>query len=166
MKIRFAALAAALLALSACGETSAPQGQSSGGEAAQSGNVSLMAGKTLPDWLLFARSSNGGNVFFNQRTITRTADGAQADMWIQIEHRNIQVYGAEDSEKRTTITFNLERLHYQFKCPEEQFRIVTRQFMGAAEVVAAEQATPDALWRPVPPSGIARVALPVACRGR
>lgn len=155
--------AAALAALAACGQSDEGGAPAAGGGGA--GEVTLGATRTLPDWLLFLRTQDGGNVHFNQRSITRAADGT-ADLWIQIQHGHTQVHVSEDSDTTRTIAYVLERRHYRFNCAAEQFTILNRQFMDSMDVVAAEAPDPDALMRPVPPSGIARAALPIACRGR
>jgi hypothetical protein len=151
-----------LMALCACGEPSpAPSGAAGGAQ----GDVVLGATKNLPDWLLVARTADRGFVHFNQRSIRRNADGT-ADIWVEIRHGETQLHEAEDEKTRTALRYDVERLHYRFRCDQDQFVILARQFMGGRDVVAAESQMDPNLWRPVPVRGVARQVMPIACRGR
>jgi hypothetical protein len=153
-----------LLALSACGQPAPQQGGAPA--SAQPGDVVLGATKNLPDWLLVARTADRGFVHFNQRSIHRNADGT-ADIWVEIRHGDPQLRESEDAKTRMALHYQVERLHYRFRCGgQEEFVILARQFMAGRDEVAAEDAMDPALWRPVPPRGIARQVLPVACRGQ
>ena len=105
-----------------------------------------------------------GEVHFNQRTITRSADGSTADIWIQVRHGQPQIYQIEDASTETTIRYTAQRLHYRFNCTEQKFVVVERQIMGANEQVIARD-EPRQIWRNTPESGAARHVLPIACRG-
>ena len=158
--MRLATLAAPLLfALAACGDTP-PAKQ----VAAEPGQVTLGTTRNMPDWLLVARTSDGGFVHFNQRAIVRNADGT-ADIWVQIRHGRPQLYGEENATLETTVRYQLERLHYRFRCADDRFVILKRQFLSDEDSVDAEQDMPADLWRPVPATGPARVVQPIACRG-
>lgn len=162
-----AAFAAALLALAACGQASdAPAGQG-----ASSGPVVLATTRDMPDWLLVARQRDcppgadcpRGEVHFNQRTITRNADGT-ADIWVQVRHGQAQLFSVDTETTETTVRFTLERLHYRFNCQTTEFIVVERQIMGANETVIARD-EPRQIWR-LPVRGSATgVLLPIACRG-
>ncbi|MBL8548785.1 MAG: hypothetical protein JNJ73_02280 [Hyphomonadaceae bacterium] len=161
-----------LLALAACGEPAQPPAPAASPAPAQgaapsptASEVVLGSTKNLPDWLLVARTADAGYVHFNQRSIRRNGDGT-ADIWVEIRHGNPQLREAEDEKTRTAIHFRTERLQYRFNCVESRFVILKRQFMGGQDAVAAEDTMNPELWRGVPATGIARVVMPVACRGR
>jgi len=161
----FAALA---LAAAACG----PQGQTSSASQADSGGpVVLATTRNMPDWLLVARQRScapdedcpRGEVHFNQRTITRNPDGT-ADIWIQVRHGSGQLFHIETETTETTIRYELERLHYRFKCDSGDFIVVERQFMGANETVVARD-EPEAIYRRPVRGSVTGVIMPIACRG-
>ena len=93
MRLLLSALA--LLALAACGQAEAPKQEAP----ARPGPVVLSHTQNMPDWLLVARQRDcapgedcpRGEVHFNQRTITRSADGT-ADIWVQVRHGQTQLY--------------------------------------------------------------------------
>jgi hypothetical protein len=149
-----------LFTLAACGQSAAPRGQA---PAPQSeGSVLLGSTQNMPDWLLVLRTTEGGTVHFNQRTITR--QNGLADIWLQVRYGHPQAWDASDETTERTIRFDVERMHYRFNCAEETFVIVERQIMGANdEVVARDE--PQQIYRATPVSGVARQMLPVACRG-
>jgi hypothetical protein len=167
MKTLFSAFA--LLALAACGQAEAPSGQPQAptGE----GPVVLATTRNMPDWLLIARQRDcapgedcpRGEVHFNQRTITRNADGT-ADIWIQVRHGTPQLYQIEDATTETTIRFDVQRVHYRFNCTTEQFVVVERQIMGAGETVVARD-NPRQIYRAPVRGSVTAIALPIACRG-
>ncbi len=149
-----------LFTLAACGQPAAPQGQA---PATQSeGSVLLGSTQNMPDWLLVLRTTEGGTVHFNQRTITR--QNGLADIWLQVRYGHPQAWDASDETTERTIRFDVERMHYRFNCAEETFVIVERQIMGANEEVVARD-EPQQIYRATPISGVARQMLPVACRG-
>jgi hypothetical protein len=150
-----------LFGLCACGQqpSSTPAAGQGGGD------VTLGATKNLPDWLLVARTADRGYVHFNQRSIHRNADGT-ADIWVEIRHGTTQLREAEDALTRTAVRYDVERLHYRFRCAEDRFVILARQFMSGRDEVGAEEKMNPELWRPVPGRGIARQVSPIACRGR
>jgi hypothetical protein len=166
-------LAAALLfALAACGND-APDGAAR--PEGEGGNVLLDSTQALPDWLLVARQRDCprdapeaercglGDVHFNQRTITRNADGT-ADIWVQVRHGQPQLYEFETETTATTIRFELERLHYRFNCATEEFIVVERQIMGAGETVVARD-QPQPIYRAPVGGSVTRIIQPIACRG-
>ena len=163
------AFLAVLLSVAACGQsttnTSAPA-------AGAPGQVQLSGVGELPDWLLVAHQrdcSDGppqscvGDVFFNQRAITRNADGT-ADIWLQVRHAQPQLYVLEDNHTRTTVQFTTERIHYRFNCAAQQFTMVERQVMGAGDTVVAHDEPPQIYRAPVDGS-VTPVIMPIACRG-
>lgn len=169
MRFVFAALAA--LTLAACGQAE----KAADGPPAAEGSVQLGSTQNLPDWLLVARQAGTcapedapcrpGDIHFNQRTITRDAAAGTADIWIQVRYGQQQLYEADTETTERVIRFELERVHYRFKCAEEQFTIVERQIMGAGEVVVARD-EPMQLYRNLPGVGsVTRVIHPIACRG-
>lgn len=171
MIIPMRALAIALLlTLAACGEpaTDTKQGE---GENRDLGSVVLGSTQNLPDWLLVARQRDcapgegcpRGDVHFNQRTITRNADGT-ADIWIQVRHGLPQLYQLESETTETTIRFELERLHYRFNCTTAEFIVVERQIMGAGETVVARD-QPRAIYRAPVRGSATAIIQPIACRG-
>jgi len=124
---KFAFVLLAALA-AACGQPAAPtQQQEAQGEQGDGGPVVLATTRNLPDWLLVARQRDCaadappaeqcplGEVHFNQRTITRTPDGF-ADIWVQTRHGQPQLFEYETETTRTTVRFELQRLHYRFNC--------------------------------------------------
>jgi hypothetical protein len=127
--------------------------------------------RNLPDWLLVARQRDcdagencpRGEVLFNQRTITRNADGT-ADIWIQVHHGAPQLYSLEDEHTQTTIHYELERLHYRFNCASGQFYVAERQIMGSGETVVARE-TPRPIYRAPVQGSATGIIEPIACRG-
>ncbi len=176
MALSFRVLAAAaLFALAACGQ-SAPTGEKGAQPPSRDpGAVVLSGASELPDWLLVARQRDCaadappedrcplGEVHFNQRTITRTADGF-ADIWVQASHGQPQLFEFETEARRTTIRFTLERLHYRFNCGTHEFVVVERQIMGAADTVVARD-EPRQIYRAPLRGSITHVIMPIACRG-
>lgn len=165
-----------MFTLAACGQPAQPSGGAPAA-AANGGADSVMLGSTqnLPDWLLVARQRDCraegaadqdciGQVHFNQRTITRSADGATADIWVQVTHGQEQPYEYETETTRTLIRFNVQRLHYRFNCNEQTFVVVERQIMGANETVVARD-EPVQVYRAPAQGSITHIVLPIACRG-
>lgn len=162
-----------LLTLAACGQPAAPAGE--GAPAAQTSgeDESVILGTTrhMPDWLLVARQRSCapgeecplGEVHFNQRTITRSADGT-ADIWIQVRHGRAQLFETETETTETTVRYELERLHYRFNCNTDQFVVVERQIMGAGETVVARD-NPAQIYRAPVAGSVTGVIMPIACRG-
>ena len=160
----------ALLTLAACGQgqTTTQQGQTA---APQEGPVVLATTRNMPDWLLVARQRDcdpggdcpRGEVHFNQRTITRRADGT-ADIWVQVRHGTPQIYAIEDATTETTIRYEMQRVHYRFNCQTSQFFVVERQIMGAGETVVARDA-PQQIYRAPVRGSVTAIVMPIACRG-
>ena len=158
-----------IFTLAACGPSPADskQGQSAG----PPGPVILGTTRNMPDWLLVARQRDcavgedcpRGEVHFNQRTITRSADGT-ADIWVQVRHGLPQIYQLEDANTQTTIRFDVQRLHYRFNCQTQQFYVVERQIMGAGETVVARE-TPPQVYRAPAQGSVTAIVMPIACRG-
>ncbi|MFT3728857.1 MAG: hypothetical protein QM759_13620 [Terricaulis sp.] len=165
--MKYALAALAVLSLAACDNQ--PPGKGSAPAPGQSGTVALGSTQNLPDWLLIARQRDceiqncTGSVYFNQRSITRNADGT-ADIWIQTDHAIPQDYVEEDAHTVTTLHYTRERQHYRFKCEAEQFTVVERQIMGPRDTVIAHDAYNQPYRNPAPGS-LVPVILPVACKG-
>ncbi|MBL8546040.1 MAG: hypothetical protein JNL81_06220 [Hyphomonadaceae bacterium] len=152
-----------LFTLAACGQPAAPAGEAPATGAAQSdGSVLLGSTQNMPDWLLVLRTTEGGTVHFNQRTITR--QNGLADIWLQVRYGHPQAWDASDESTERVVRYDVERMHYRFNCAEETFVIVERQIMGSGEQVIARD-EPQQIYRATPASGVARQMLPVACRG-
>jgi hypothetical protein len=175
------ACAALALTLAACGQ---PQQASAPSASTDPGSVVLGSAQSLPDWLLVARQRDCrgetpaedreciGEVHFNQRTITRDAAAGTADIWIQVRHAQAQLFQMESATTETTIRFEVERLHYRFKCdfigrPADevgQFIVVERQIMGSGETVVARD-EPRAIYRAPRQGSVTGIIQPIACRG-
>jgi len=151
-----------LFTLAACGQPATPQGEAPAAETSGDGPVTLATTRNMPDWLLVLRTTEGGTVHFNQRTITR--ENGFADIWLQVRYGHTQAWDASDETTERTIRFDVERMHYRFNCAEETFVIVERQIMGSNDQVVARD-EPRQIYRATPVSGVARQMLPVACRG-
>ncbi|MCA8885129.1 MAG: hypothetical protein KDA35_00815 [Hyphomonadaceae bacterium] len=153
-----------LFTLAACGQPTQPSGGQApaGGSTSDGSSVLLSTPEGLPDWLFVLRTSEGGTVHFNRRTITR--ENGLADIWLQVRYGHTQAWDASDETTERVIHFDVERMHYRFNCAEETFVIVERQIMGANDEIVARD-TPPQVYRPMPASGVARQMLPVACRG-
>src|SRR5690606_30972738 len=150
-----------LFTLAACGQPAAPQGEAPAAQTSGDGPVILATTRNMPDWLLVLRTSEGGTVHFNQRTITR--ENGFADIWLQVRYGHTQAWDASDETTERTIRFDVERMHYRFNCADETFVIVERQIMGSNDEVVARD-SPQQIYRATPASGVARHMLPVACR--
>lgn len=159
MKLLIVSLA---LTLAACGQPATSAKQQPPASNAENSPLVLSATQNLPDWLLILRTTDGGTIHFNQRTITR-ANG-QADIWLQVRYGAPQLYQAITGDHSSIIHYELERLHYRFDCANEKFVIVERQIMGANEEVVARD-EPRQIWRLTPETGAARQVMPIACRG-
>lgn len=160
--------AAFLFAVAACGQQ--PNGKTEA-PAAEPDSVVLGSTQNLPDWLLVARQRDcepggdcpRGEVHFNQRTITRNADGT-ADIWIQVRHGSPQLFAQSNEKTETTIRYELERLHYRFNCTDGTFIVVERQIMGPREAVVARD-EPEAIYREPVRGSATGIIQPIACRG-
>lgn len=163
-----------LFTLAACGQPAPQQPQQTAAQG-EPGSVLLGSTQNLPDWLFVARqrdcSVNNagerncglGEVHFNQRTITRSADGT-ADIWIQVRHAQPQVFEVEDATTTTTVRYDTQRMHYRFNCQTEQFVVVERQIMGPGETIAARD-EPRQIYRAPVGGSITQIIMPIACRG-
>lgn len=158
--MRRLAAALAIFTLAACGQPQAPAGEAQ--TESSEGPVVLATTRNMPDWLLVLRTTEGGTVHFNQRTITR--ENGLADIWLQIRYGHSQAWDASDDSTQRIIHYDVERMHYRFNCAEGTFVIVERQIMGANEEVVARDEPPQ-IYRATPTTGVARHMLPVACRG-
>lgn len=164
-----ALVALAVVALAACDQATAPGGSQQAQAGGSNNNVALQSTQNLPDWLLVARQRDCaradcvGQVLFNQRTITRNADGT-ADIWLEVRHGNPQAYPIETATSRTTVTYTTERLHYRFKCAEGQFTVLERQIMGSGDTVVARD-NPRPIFRAPVDGSVTPVVMPIACRG-
>ncbi|MES1198418.1 MAG: surface-adhesin E family protein [Pseudomonadota bacterium] len=158
MKLRIALAAFALAALAACGQ---PSGAKGAPAQQQNGALVLSQTQNLPDWLFILRTTDGGTIHMNQRTITRV--NGIADIWLQVHYGQQQLYEAVTGDRTSVIHYEVERLHYRFNCTDEKFLIVERQIMGAGETVVARD-EPRQIWRLTPETGAARYVLPIACR--
>jgi hypothetical protein len=175
MILRTFAAALALLTLAACSERVPTQSGQAAAPAGEGGSVTLGSTRNLPDWLLVARQrgcrtdASGdqecslGDVHFNQRTITRPGDGT-ADIWIQVRHPYPQIFAYETETHETTVRYEVERLHYRFKCAEQQFLVVERQIMGGNDQVVARD-EPAQIYRAPVSGSVTTVIMPIACRG-
>jgi hypothetical protein len=134
-----------LFTLAACGPSAPPAGDQAPAQQADEGPVVLGTTRNMPDWLLVLRTTDGGTIHFNQRTITRERE-------------------ADTETTERVIRYELERMHYRFNCAEETFIIVERQIMGANEQVIARD-EPRPIYRATPFTGAARHIMPIACRG-
>lgn len=162
-----------LFTLAACGQSGTPaaKGANPPAQGESAGSVMLGSTQNLPDWLLVARqrdcdpgeSCARGEVLFNQRTITRSADGT-ADIWIMVRHGSPQLYSLEDEHTQTAIHYTVERLHYRFNCASSQFIVVERQIIGANDTVVARD-NPRPIYRAPAPGSATGIIEPIACRG-
>lgn len=160
LKMIVACAAAALAAACSQPASEAPDAAKAPAE----GQVTLNSASTLQDWLMVARTSDGGFVHFNQRTIFR--ENGQARIDVQVRYGTPQLYASETERTETTVRYTLERIGYVFNCADDTFAIRERQIVDDAGVVQATIPGRPDLFRTTPASGIARIVLPVACRGR
>ena len=162
--MRKLAAAICIFALAACGQPATPDGGAPppAAQDAETDSVILGSTRNMPDWLLVLRTTDGGTIHFNQRTITR--ENGMADIWLQVRHGRQQAWDASDETTERVIRYDLERMHYRFNCAEETFVVVERQIMGANEQVLARD-EPRQIYRATPPAGAAQHIMPIACRG-
>lgn len=158
--MRKLAVLVCLFTLAACGQPSAPANQAPA-PASEDGTVTISTTRNMPDWLLALRTTEGGTVHFNQRTITR--ENGFADIWVQVRYGHEQAWDASDDSTERTIRYDVERMHYRFNCAEGTFFIVERQIMGSGDQVIA-RSNPQQIYRATPQTGVAAHMLPVACR--
>lgn len=151
-----------LFTLAACGQPAAPVGEQPPQSQADNGSVMLSTPQGLPDWLLVLRTTEGGTVHFNQRTVTR--ENGFADIWLQVRYGHTQAWDASDEGAQRTIRFDVERMHYRFNCADGTFVIVERQIMGSGDDVVARD-NPQQIYRRTPSTGVAAHMMPIACRG-
>ncbi|HVZ99005.1 MAG TPA: surface-adhesin E family protein [Caulobacterales bacterium] len=158
----------ALWVLAACGQQ--PAATTATATQGPAGDVVLGSTQNLPDWLLVARQRDCGTgaasdncslgeIHFNQRTITRNADGT-ADIWTQVRYGRPRIYETE----RQIIHYDTERVHYRFNCANNKFMIIERQIMGANETIVAHE-EPMQIWRSPVDGSATPIFLPIACRG-
>lgn len=167
-----------LFTLAACGpsQPAAPATPLPADPAAQV-RVSLQTSPMSPDWLVVARQRDCpevgevakercpyGQVLYNQRTITRSVDGAVANIWTQVNHGAPQLYVVETDSDVTRIRYTQSRLHYRFHCADETFAIIERQIMGDNETVVQRDQPREVYRAPQRWSAVA-LMLPIACRG-
>ncbi len=172
--LRAPLLGLALLALAACGDQISP-GNGPRQAETDAGAVVLGVAEDLPDWLLVARQRDCaadappaercplGEVHFNQRTISRTADGF-ANIWVQTRHGQPQLFEIDSEATRTTIRYEVQRLHYRFNCTTREFVVIERQIMGPGETVVARD-EPRQIYRAPLRGSITHIVMPIACRG-
>lgn len=175
--MRFLAAFIALFTLAACGEPEpvAPAVPLPSDPAAQV-RVVIPTSRMSPDWLSIARQRDCtgtedegercpyGEVFYNQRTITRSVDGTIANIWIQTDHGAPQLFTGETETSVITMRYTRTRLHYRLNCTNETFTIVERQILGSNDAVLQRVNPPEIYRAPQRWSAVA-LALPVACRG-
>ena len=175
--MRFLAAFVALFTLAACGEPepAAPAVPLPSDPAAQV-RVVIPTSRMSPDWISIARQRDCtgtedegercpyGEVFYNQRTITRSVDGTIANIWIQTDHGAPQLFTGETETSVITMRYTRTRLHYRLNCTDETFTIVERQILGSNDAVLQRVNPPEIYRTPQRWSAVA-LALPVACRG-
>ena len=157
------------VALAACGQSPPLRRRR-----AEPGSVALGSTQSLPDWLLVARQRDCprdaaqqcplGEVHFNQRTISRDAANNTADIWMQVRHGQPQLFRIDSETTETSVRFEVERLHYRFKCDTGQFVVIERQIMGAGETVVARD-EPTQIYRDPVQGSVTGIIQPIACRG-
>lgn len=139
--------------------------------------VTLSLSQSAPDWIFIARQRDCppgprtgdpcpyGEIKYNQRTITRTADGRIANMWLQTDHGTPQLRAIPiEGGGARNIRYERTRMHYRFNCADETFAVVELQILGDNDVVAARETYPENYAAPQRWSAVA-LALPIACRG-
>jgi len=175
--MRFFAGLIALFTLAACGEPepTAPVTPLPTDPAAQV-RVVLPTSRMSPDWITIARQRDCtgvedegercpyGEVFYNQRTITRSVDGTVANIWVQTDHGAPQLFAGETETSVVTIRYTRTRLLYRLRCNDETFTIVERQILGSNDAVLQRENPPEIYRAPVRWSAVA-LALPIACQG-
>jgi hypothetical protein len=163
--------AAAVFALASCGQQ--PASKQGAAPAQQNGAVTLGSTQDLPDWLLIARQRDCdpqspdpcqlGDIQFNQRTITRNADGT-ADIWVQVRHGQPQLYEMDSPTQHARVRYQVERLQYRFNCSTQQFVVLERQIMGANDTVVAHD-EPRQIYRAPVEGSVTTIIAPIACHG-
>jgi hypothetical protein len=155
----------ATLALAACDSADKP-GKTETGTATVPGYIASRS-NILPDWLQIARTPQAGFVQYNARTIYRDAAAGTTDVWVQLIHRDLQTYEAEDEAVKRLIAYNKERYLYRFRCAAQTFAIVEHQILGEGDVAIETVKTPprsDSDFRAIGEGGVAQVLYPPACK--
>jgi hypothetical protein len=169
---------AALLSLAACGEPepAAPVAPLPTDPSAQV-RVVLPTSRMSPDWVKVARQRDCpvvgkiaeercpyGEVFYNQRTITRSVDGTVANIWTETTHGAPQLFEAETETTTISIRYTQMRLHYRFNCTDQTFTTVERQILGDDGAVVQREPLPEIYRAPARWSAVA-IMMPIACQG-
>lgn len=163
MRFAIGVLALALGA-AACGP--APQNAATSGAPGAPAAVASAKPSPFPQWLQVANQAGGGAVYYHPASIERAANGATANIWVEILYGADQTYVIEDKTTRQTITYTRERILFRFDCNRLRYAILERRLMGAGEDVAETIRTPiksDEEMRPVNDGGVTAVTMGPAC---
>lgn len=164
------------LALFGCGQPAGQAGGGAGGSGAAAAGANTpdpaapawvrAQWSSLQDWDYPANLSDGGKAGYSPRSIRRDPSDGSAEVTVEILHRDPLPY---EVEGKTTIERNWyfkEHAVYHFNCPGRMYYILSRSFLGAADVEIgsehADPAHPD--WKPIDASGFARVLEGPVCK--
>ncbi len=151
------------VALTACDNPSATRAPTDDGTATVPGWIKERE-SIMPDWLMIARTADGGYVHYNARTIHREADKGTTDVWVQIQHGKPQLIEDENEVTRREIRYNRERFQYRFICADHVFPILQRQVMDGDKVVDTFLVDGADQWRAVSAGGPAQLVEGPACK--
>jgi len=170
-----------MFTLAACGrsEPAAPAAPMPTDPAAQV-RVVLQTSPMSHDWISIARQRDCrevgeindpggercayGEVYYNQRTITRSVDGTVANVWAEVRHGVPQLIMGETDTTITRIRYTQSRIHYRLRCTDETFAIIEQQVLGDSGAVVHRRNPPEIYRAPVRWTAVA-LLFPPACRG-
>jgi hypothetical protein len=153
----------ACLTLAACGRTPEQPPPAFPETGAQQVDIGVAEG--LPQWLQIARQSDGGFIHWDRTSLIRRP-GGEAEVWVQVRFGEPQLFESETETTTQAVRYEIERVHYRFKCMERTFAILERRFIGNEERILGAVPTDPVVFRAIPSNGAAAVLEPVACRGR
>lgn len=153
---------AAALALAACGKPAAEAPMANTNDPTW-----LEKNAVLPGWITIAQGSDGSQVTYDPKSITRDQAAGTADVWVQVRHKYPLTYKWEDGAAAHELTYVVQRRLFRFRCEARQVANVETRYMRDENVAAQTFETPpktEADWRTIDPTGIAAKLEGPACR--
>lgn len=168
--MRFGVGLAVAAGLVACSPPSPPTAEAPAFPESGETQVQLNVNEDLPQWLLIARQTNGGAIYWDRNSIVRNAE-SQAFVWARVEFDQNQVREAvsESASATTTqiVTYRITEVRYRFACAEQTFVITEQRYVdgdgtvaGAVSYAEGETGPPQAAL----PGTAGGLLFPIACQ--